>query len=174
MFRRKDALPGTPREPRRTALPGRRDGPEGPSYVSSVPVALLWRWGGRWLALAAVSIAVSGCGSSVATVSGKVTFDSQPLANGTITFLPADGATATAGGKIENGTYSVQMPPGQKKVQVSATKVVGQRVVYDDPKSPVIDDVREMLPPQYHANTILTVDAKAGINKQDFDLKSKP
>ncbi len=134
------------------------------------------RLGGEWLfAVAAASIAVSGCGSSVTTVSGKVMFDGQPLANGTINFVPADGATATAGGKIENGTYSVQMPPGKKKVQVSATKVVGRRVVYEgDPNSPVIDNVQEIIPPQYHVNTILTGDAKAGSNTQDFDLKSKP
>lgn len=126
--------------------------------------------------LGAVALTVAtllGCGSRVATVSGKVTLDGQPVANGTIAFVPADGATASAEAKIKDGYYSLQMPPGRKRVQISAMKVTGQRVVYEgDPKSPVVDNVEEIIPPQYNAATTLTCEAPGGSAKQNFELKS--
>ena len=115
-----------------------------------------------------------GCGSRVSTVSGKVTLDGEPLAHGTIAFVPADGATASAEVQIKDGFYSVPMPPGRKRVQISATKVIGKRVVYEgDPNSPVVDNVQEIIPPQYNAATTLTFEATAGGAKQNFELKSR-
>ena len=74
--------------------------------------------------------------------------------------------TASAAGPIENGTYKVEMPPGEKCVQISAMKVVGRRQVYEgDPNSPVVDDVREMIPPQYNAASTLTVSAAAMLRR---------
>lgn len=124
-------------------------------------------------ALLAVSAALIGCGGEEqATVTGSVKLNGEPLKDGTITFVPADGATASAGGVIKDGTYSVEMPAGEKRVQISAMKVVGRRQVYEgDPNSPVVDDVREMIPPQYNAASTLTVSATAGSQTQDFDLR---
>lgn len=123
----------------------------------------------------ATLVSAAGCGnrSSSVEVVGKVTLDGQPLANGTISFVPADGATASAGGQIKDGTYSVAMPPGKKRVLISASKVVGKRQVYQgDPKSPVIDEVRELIPPQYNASSTLTADVDEERCKHDFPLKS--
>ena len=128
------------------------------------------------LAGAAMLAVALGCGSSQATVAGKVMLDGQPLASGTIRFVPSDGASATAGGPIKDGAYSLELPPGKKRVEISATKVIGKRQVYQgDPKSPVVDDVREVIPPQYNASSTLTADIVKGSNKQDFlDLKTAP
>ena len=124
--------------------------------------------------LALTGFTLLGCGSRVSTVSGKVTLDGAPLANGTIAFVPADGRTASAEVKIKDGFYSVQMPPGRKRVQISATKVIGQRVVYaGDPNSPVVDNVQEIIPQQYNAATTLTFEATTGGAQQDFALKSR-
>ena len=142
-------------------------GPHGMSHLSIVCSGCV--------GVAALTTLLGCGGSSQATVSGKVTLDGQPLPSGTISFVPADGATATAGKPIADGAYSVEMPPGPKRVQISATKVIGQRVVYQgDPNSPVVDDVREIIPPQYNAATTLTFNATAGSQKQDFELKSAP
>jgi hypothetical protein len=130
---------------------------------------------GGWAVLLLIVTAVAGCSSSVATVSGTVSLDGQPLADGTISFLPADGATATAGGPIQKGSYSVTMPPGAKLVRISAMEVIGKRVVYEgDPSSPVIDEVRERIPEQYNAKTTLRVQAAPGSQRQPFELKSTP
>ena len=115
-----------------------------------------------------------GCGSRGSTVAGKVTLDGEPVANGTIAFVPADGATASAEVKIKDGFYSVQVPPGRKQVQIFATKVIGKRVVYEgDPNSPVVDNVQQIIPQQYNAASTLTFEATAGGAKQDFELKSR-
>lgn len=68
---------------------------------------------------------LAGCGQSTGSVEGEVTYDGQPVENGTITFLPADGKGPQVGGKILNGRYTVaDVPPGPKVVQVDAVKAV--------------------------------------------------
>ncbi|MDA0253813.1 MAG: hypothetical protein O3A37_12030 [Planctomycetota bacterium] len=78
--------------------------------------------GGRaWLAAAlAVLAAVAGCGGPPqASVRGRVTLDGEPLAHGTIAFLPADGKGPTAGGLVTAGGYEVRgMAPGLKLIRV--------------------------------------------------------
>ena len=133
-----------------------------------------WFGLGWFLGLTMLALA-TGCGKGPATVAvtGKVTLDGQPLASGTINFVPSDGATASAAGQITEGAYSVEMPPGKKRVQVSAMKVVGKRQGYrGDPKSPVVDDVREIIPPEYNASSTLTAEVDAGRRKHDFELKT--
>jgi hypothetical protein len=123
-----------------------------------------------------VLAAMVGCGNGgQATVRGAVKLNGEPLKNGTIAFVPSDGATASAEGLIRDGSYSVVMPPGKKTVRISAMKVIGRRQVYEgDPNSPVVDNVQEMIPPQYNAASTLTVNASPGSQKQDFDLQAAP
>ena len=50
---------------------------------------------------------------------GRVTLDGEPLAHGTIAFLPADGKGPTAGGLVTAGGYEVRgMAPGLKLIRV--------------------------------------------------------
>lgn len=122
--------------------------------------------------LAALLGAVVGCGSaSQATATGSVTLDGKPIENGTISFVPADGQSATAGGRIENGQYSVELLPGAKRVEILATEVVGQRAAYEgDPNSPMIDITESIIPERYNRNSELTLDVQPGTNVQDFAL----
>ena len=74
-----------------------------------------------WVALAIAALAATaGCGGPTqAIVRGRVTLDGEPLAHGTIAFLPADGKGPTAGGLVTAGGYEVQgMAPGRKLVRV--------------------------------------------------------
>jgi hypothetical protein len=75
--------------------------------------------------LACLAVAcVSGCGS-FCTVSGEATYDGQPIEDGMVNFLPADGKGPSAGGPIRQGRYSVAgLQPGPKIVQVRAVKQV--------------------------------------------------
>lgn len=71
----------------------------------------------------AVLVVSAGCGRSIetASISGRVTFDGQPVANGTIAFLPVDGKGPTAGAVIANGAYAVaKLTPGPKLVRIEA------------------------------------------------------
>lgn len=121
----------------------------------------------------------AGCGGSatVGTVSGTVTFDGQPLADGTIAFNSVDGSSPTAGGKITNGSYSVEVSKGPQKVIINSAKVVGSRPAYaGDPNSPMIDITQEILPEKYSSplKTELTVEVSGKSITKDFPLSSKP
>lgn len=70
-------------------------------------------------------VALAGCGSSVASLSGNVTLDGKPLERGFINIQPVDGNTAAAGGEITSGRYSVkEIPPGKKVIEIIGVKKV--------------------------------------------------
>ena len=100
------------------------------------------------LAVCHVSMAAHGCSSDSGkgTVSGTVTLDGQPLQSGLIRFVPVDGQTPTAEATITDGEFSVEVPVGEKRVSISAPKVVGKRPAYQTPNAPMIDIVEELLP----------------------------
>ena len=83
------------------------------------------RTGTAILGSALLAFAAAGCGGNAASVSGGVTYNGQPVGNGAVTFLPADGIGPVAGGKITAGRYVVEgLTPGPKVVQVLAVKAV--------------------------------------------------
>jgi hypothetical protein len=135
----------------------------------------------RPLALAAplVTVAVAlwliGCGAAgdATVLSGTVTLDGAPLSAGQIRFVPVGGQGPTAGGAITDGRYSVAVAPGEKKVEISAAKVVGQQRMYEAAGSQSVDVVGELLPARYNAQTELRVTAAGGSQQQNFALTSK-
>ena len=118
----------------------------------------------------------AGCSSSEAgkgTVSGEVTLDGQPLKEGRIRFVSADGLSATADTAIVDGRFRLKVPIGPMRVEISGRKVVGKRRVYDTPNSPVVDEVGELLPARYNARSELTMTVEPGSQEKRFDLSSK-
>ena len=106
-------------------------------------------------------------------ITGEVTLDGNTVDEGNISFFPSDGEGPTAGGPIENGTYSVEVPPGPKKILITSPEVVGQRKAYEaDPNSPMIDITRERVPTRYNSQTELTYTVPSGSDKKNFELKS--
>jgi hypothetical protein len=66
-----------------------------------------------------------------------------------------------------------QLPPGEKKVEITATKVIGKRPAYPgDPNSPQMDIVEHIIPSNYNAATTLRASIVQGPNAQDFKLES--
>ncbi len=136
---------------------------------------------GRVGALAWVLVLMAGCGQSSASVEGEVTYDGQPIENGRIAFLPADGKGPEAGGDIRNGHYTVaDLPPGPKVVQVEAVKAVSFARTSDEAarlatnkargNTSGIIDPADIIPPNVEGNN-QTVQIKAG--KQTLNLHLK-
>jgi hypothetical protein len=134
------------------------------------------------LAAALVLLGVAGCAGNTATVSGEVSYEGQPVGDGSITLTPADGKGPIVGGTIANGRYTVTgVPPGPKVVKVEAYKKVNfassseemmQRAAEakkrgDD--SGLVDPA-DIIPPSAEGNN-QRVDVRAGTNKLDFHLK---
>jgi hypothetical protein len=96
-----------------------------------------------------------GCGSHEterfsAFVTGRVTLDGQPIAQGTIQFRPG----SSAGGSIvtlaiKNGHFEGRAIPGLRRVAFSAPVVTGQRPQQDAPLAAPQEDTTESIPERY-------------------------
>jgi hypothetical protein len=131
----------------------------------------------RRLQLTAVCLAFAGAAGSSedsgkGAITGTVTLDGQPLKSGLIRFKPADGSTPTAETTITDGEFSAQVPLGEKRISISAPKVVGKRKAYDTADSPTVDIVEELLPARYNAASELTLGVKGGRQSAEFKLES--
>ena len=121
----------------------------------------------------ALSAFVIGCGSEGVVAKGKVTYDGEPIATGTITFIPAGGDGPTTGGPITNGTYSVNLPPGKYRVQIFGSRVTGTEIAgpgeVDAGQEREI--VEEYVPANYNHRTTLTADLQQSNRSLDFNLE---
>lgn len=62
---------------------------------------------------------VAGCGDKGATLSGKVTYNGQPVELGTIAFRPTDGRGQVFAGDIKDGVYTITgAQAGQRRVEI--------------------------------------------------------
>jgi len=82
---------------------------------------------------AVVLAALTGCGSKQATVEGSVSYDSQPLTHGTVSFIGADGRVDSA--QIQpDGTYkATRVPPGEAVITVQTYPLPPQVQPPDQP-----------------------------------------
>jgi hypothetical protein len=126
------------------------------------------------MCVVACAVAMAGCTKKTerGTVSGDVTLDGQPLKSGVIHFEPVDGKASPADAVIADGKFKVEMPPGDKRVSISAPKVTGKRKSYDAPDSPTVDIIQELLPARYNAQSDLTLAVAAGSQQKNYDLKT--
>jgi len=74
--------------------------------------------------LLAGALMTSGCSdrAQMPLVSGSVTLDGAPIAEGKIRFEPTDGRGPTAEAMIVDGKYEVRIPLGKEKVLIEAYK----------------------------------------------------
>lgn len=140
----------------------------------------------RAFAVAAVFAAVlgtSGCGNGgLATVSGAVTYEGEPVGDGYVTFTPADGKGPDAGGPIAAGRYSVAgMTPGKKIAKVVAVKKVNFASTSAEMQAKGtaarkagnydgLVDPADTIPANADGNNV-TVEVAVGSQTQDFHLK---
>lgn len=132
--------------------------------------------GGMALLLTGVAC-LFGCGSKPAVVSGKVTYDGEPVRNGYISFIPDDGKGASSGAQIRNGMYkALDVPPGKKRVEVRSTAEVTAMPDMEPPrtkpdmKTPEAKLPEDEIPPDAVGNNEL-VDIGRGNVKHDVALE---
>lgn len=122
-------------------------------------------------AAAALLMAAAGCGGGTVSVEGDVTFDGQPVQNGTIGFMPT-GEGKKIAGQVVAGKYLIPAEfgptPGAYKVEIHWRKPTGKKYKSDAGE---FDVTEEGLPDKYHDKTELTADVKSGKNVINFNLK---
>ena len=116
----------------------------------------------------ALLFSILGCGDSGPKkypVTGNVTWEGQPLADGDIVLEPTDGGVPDHG-KIVAGKIDMEATAGPKKVSIQATKAAAEV----DPDMGMAPQV-QYIPHRYNARTELTAEVKAdGENRLTFDL----
>jgi hypothetical protein len=125
-----------------------------------------WMSIGLFLAL----ICSTGCGSKDSNVSGEVTLNGQPLKQGIIRFVPVDGKTQTADAQIVEGKFSATVPAGEKRIEISAPKVVGKKKMIDEPGAKEVEEVAELLPERYNVKSELKMNVESGKQQKQFAL----
>jgi hypothetical protein len=126
----------------------------------------------------------TGCGGDNlgrVSVEGSVSVDGAPLADGSLSLIPAAGTTGpSAGATIENGAYFIDADkgpvPGTYRVEIKAMRKTGRKIVdeHQPPPNNLLDEMEQFIPPQYNANSTLSVEVKAGKNRDvDFALNTK-
>lgn len=128
--------------------------------------------------LTAAALTLPGCAGGIKTypVSGKVTFNGKEVPNGTISFIPKSGETAT--GEIRpDGSYRLTTRrsgdgavPGTYTVVIVAMQDMGNRMPED--RTPLPPPI---VPNKYTsaATTDLTAEVKEQDNTINFDLKGE-
>jgi len=126
----------------------------------------------------------AGCGGKGyegprrAQVSGAVSFNGQPIVEGSITLTPVGHTGAGASVPIENGSYMIPEPegpnPGTYKVQIYGFQNVGPARAAgpggEEDAEAQEANLQQVIPPQYNAQTTLEIEVTEGENTQDFNL----
>src|SRR5262249_40963677 len=126
-----------------------------------------------------------GCGAdNLATISGTVTYDGEPVGDGMITFLPADGKGPASGGAIVDGKYSVSgLLSGLKIIKVYAVKAEPIARSSEDMEPPSADNPTKgdrtgiiyraaTIPPDADGNNA-AYEVKPGKHTRDIELRKK-
>jgi hypothetical protein len=130
----------------------------------------------RFACVMAVLLLGCGRGPAVGEVSGAVRVDGEvPAAGSSITFIPTDSKSPTAGAVIESGRYSAQVPIGIAKVEIRIPRPRGGGGQKAGPGSGPGGGgfIEESLPAKYNDQTELTLDVTRGKLVKDWELSTK-
>ena len=139
------------------------------------------RW---WLAAMAAGLlsVLGGCGDNdpqaKRAISGTVTLDGAPVANGSLSFQPEQPGGTASGAVITNGKYAVPrehgLPVGKYKVLIFAPKPgTGQLPPGGMPGDP-IPPAEELIPPEYNVNSSQFIEVQVkGPYQFDFKILGK-
>jgi hypothetical protein len=136
------------------------------SWVGKLSVALL-------VILLPTVLSASGCSKpgrpGYHTVTGRVTFDGQPLENGFVQFVPVDSKTSPESGRIAKGLYRMESKAGKMTVHILSTRLTGKM---DPVMGTAIEEM--FIPQRYNSKSELTAEVVADkANAIDFSLTSQ-
>jgi hypothetical protein len=124
-------------------------------------------------ALLCLLLLLPACGSGPrkVPVSGTVSFDGKPVADGDIIFEDVDPKLGPDAGKIKDGKFAFTAKAGQKKVKIQASRLEklpeGKKGAMGETEMPV-----DYIPEHYNSKTELKEEVKSsGTNTFTFDLK---
>jgi hypothetical protein len=121
-----------------------------------------------------LALALAGCGDGKGSVSGTVTLDGKPVADGAVTFVKTEGEQVREGAVIKAGAFVAKMPPGKYRIELTGKKSAGTRVQKGfDGKDETIEMTEELFPERYNVKSELIRDIPAGGSTLELKLESK-
>lgn len=130
-------------------------------------------------ALLGIAFVVSGCNESPRNaVSGTVTFEGQPLADGYVMFVPLNGTPGpTAGANIKDGKFEVEQQgsvfAGDFRVEIVASRPSNRKVLSQE-SGKMVTVPEQYIPIRYNQESELQASVEpGGKNQFDFSLSEK-
>ena len=131
-----------------------------------------WNWG-----LLLLLLLSAGCSPSVVEVTGEITLDGQPVADGMISFVPpsSEKSLKPAWSKINSGRYSISAESALKpeipyRVEILAYRKTGREVRSAVPGGGLMQETVQIVPTQFNRKSTLKATVQAGENEINFDL----
>ncbi|QDT65469.1 hypothetical protein [Calycomorphotria hydatis] len=126
---------------------------------------------------ATIVLTLFGCGPPsdlppMFPIQGEVTFNDEPLVEGAIIFLPANGIGMKVGAHVKDGIYSTEVPEGIFNVSISAPTDEPTSYI-DDGEGNQFPEFGEKIPSEYNAKTSLQVviSPEKKTNHMNFNLE---
>jgi hypothetical protein len=127
------------------------------------------------LLIATLLLFVAGCGGGDQgryTVTGKVTFQGQPVEQGEITFEDPAAGQVNSSPLGSGGSYSLEVPAGDFKVSV-APPLIEMKGTADSPPDMVRNPAVKNIPKKYWVQETSGLSAKVDKNAKAFDFELK-
>lgn len=126
-----------------------------------------------------LSLLACGCGPSGPeqfAISGQISYDSQPVTNGSVGFVPVEASSGKAfGADVVDGHYEIPRYEGPLqgtyKVMIHAERPSGRKIQADEGSSEMVDELIQFIPDAYNAQSTLTVEISSDREDLDFDLE---
>ena len=127
------------------------------------------------LALLAVGLALTatGCGKgeTLTRVTGKVSYEGQPISEGRILFRNTGGDQRAYSAAITNGAYELMCEPGTMRVEIIASRVIpGKFKKGENGEKELIPEAEMYIPTKYNSESKLSAEVKSSANDVPFDL----
>lgn len=139
------------------------------------------------LGAASILLLAAGCGDSVPSVHGKVTWNGAPVEDGVVIFISQAGGSQVGQDAVltvTNGEYASDARTyplaGPNRVEIRAQKKTGEMKTIPKPDAPIgsketvtYEVTRQILPEQFNDKSTLQHDIEGGSNELDFELQGE-
>lgn len=130
------------------------------------------------LCLILLTAAAVGCGDAgdFLAISGSITYDGQPVTNGSIGFVQQNVTPAKRiGTTIADGRYEFLghegLVAGSYQVMIFSERPSGRKIPADEGSSEMIDQMVQYIPDVYNSRTTLLVEVLQDREDLDFALE---
>jgi hypothetical protein len=122
-------------------------------------------------ALTTIGCGGGGDGPKLYPVTGKVTFNGEPVKEGRVLFRMQGAGGRSYSAAITDGTYNLKSEAGSAAVEITASRIIPGKF---DKSNGTPEPVGEMyIPKMYNSATTLKAEVKPESNTIPFDLTGK-